>query len=211
MVRVTCPTDCVYLETNTEYQQKRVGDRFAQARRDFYQELFQLGSDKAAALFNLVEVVAFSYFLNRRDGQDGDVLGAIQSLRRTLSPLHIPPTPESAFAERLKKEYETFAKREPQQKLDSQMATDVLDRSLKFITDFSGGGLQSQRFIMGLIGYIRAHHPAIAEHLAKQQDTGRIVLPGEFTPGRAEAPGHGHDHPHTHPHHHHHEGPTGRP
>jgi hypothetical protein len=64
---------------------------------------------------------------------------------------------------------------------------------------------------MGLIGYIRAHHPAIAEHLAKQQDTGRIVLPGEFTPARAEAPGHGHDHPHTHPHHHHHEGPTGRP
>lgn len=204
MTRISCPSDCVYLDTNTEYQQKRTGERFAQARREFYKELFEAGGEKAAALFNLIEVVSFSYFMNRRDGVDGDVLGAIQSLRRSVSPLHIPPAPESVFAEKLKKEYESFAKAEPQQKLDSQMATDVLDRALKFVTEFSGGGIHSQRFLSGLIGYIRTHHPAIAEQLAQQQESGRIVLPGQFTPPAGEALGHPHTHEHPHAHHHHH-------
>ncbi len=204
MTRISCPSDCVYLDTNTEYQQKRTGERFAQARREFYKELFEAGGEKAAALFNLIEVVSFSYFMNRRDGVDGDVLGAIQSLRRSLSPLHVPPAPESVFAEKLKKEYESFAKAEPQQKPDSQMATDVLDRALRFVTEFSGGGIHSQRFLSGLIGYIRTHHPAIAEQLAHQQDSGRIVLPGQFAPPAGEALGHTHTHDHPHEHHHHH-------
>ena len=67
-VHITCPPDCVYLDSNTEYQQKRIGERFAASRRDFYKELFELGGDKAAALFNLIEIVSFSYFLSRRDG-----------------------------------------------------------------------------------------------------------------------------------------------
>ncbi|HET8579833.1 MAG TPA: hypothetical protein VFL31_02440 [Nitrospiraceae bacterium] len=201
IVRIACPSDCVYLDSNSEYQRKRVGDRFAQVRRDFYKELFELGGEKATGLFNLLEVVTFSYFQNRRDGQDGEVIAAIQSLRRTLSPLHIPAAPQQVFAEHLKKEYEAFAKQQPQQALDQQTATEVLDRALKFATEFSGSGLQSIRFLTGLIGFVRTYHPEIAEHLTKQQEGGRIVLPGQFTPGKVEPAGHIHTGPH-HTHHH---------
>ena len=173
MVRITCPTDCIYLDANSEYQQIRMGERFAQARREFYKDLFELGGEKAAALFNLVEIVSFSYFLTRRDGQDAEVLAGIQSLRRTMSPLHIPSAPDPVFAEKLKKEYEAFAKQEPQQTLDTQLKTDVLDRALSFIQEFSGQGFQSQRFLTGLIGYIKTHHPTIADQVAKQQEGGR--------------------------------------
>lgn len=203
VVRIACPSDCVYLDSNSEYQQKRAGDRFALVRRDFYKDLFELGGEKAAALFNLIEAVTFSYFQGRRDGQDGEVIAAIQALRRTLSPLHIPAAPLPVFAEHLKKEYETFAKQQPQQMVDTQAAPEALDRALKLITEFSGGGLQSQRFLTGLIGYIRTYHPEVAEQLTKQQEGGRIVLPGQFTPSPApaEPPGHLHaGHQHTHDH-----------
>ena len=185
VVHITCPADCAYLDSS-------------------YKELFEVGGEKAAGFFNLIEVVTFSYFLTRRDGQDADVLAAIQSLRRTLSPIHVPPAPESVFAERLKKEYETFKKQESERVLDSQTATDILDRALKFVTEFSGGSIQSQRFLNGLIGYIKTHHPAIAEHLAKQQEGSRIVLPGQLTPTPGEPGPHLHTHgqPHSHPHHH---------
>lgn len=205
VVRIACPADCAYLDSSSEYQQKRTGERFAQARREFYKELFEVGGEKGAGFFNLIEVVTFSYFLTRRDGQDADVLAAVQSLRRTLSPIHVPPAPESVFAERLKKEYETFTKQEPDRVLDAQTATDVLDRALKFVTEFSGGSFQSQRFLNGLIGYIKTHHPAIAEHLATQQEGGRIVLPSQLTPPQPTSPGlhhthgtHGHHHQHSH-------------
>ena len=99
MVRIACPSDCVYLDPNSEYQQKRVGERFGQERREFYQGLYELGAEKAAALFNLVEVVTFSYFNDRWDAQDGEVIASLQSLRRTLSPLHIPAAPPPVFAE----------------------------------------------------------------------------------------------------------------
>ena len=200
MVRIACPTDCTYLDTNTEYQQKRLGERFGQARREFYRGLFELGGDNGAALFNLVEMVAFSYFQDRRDGQDAEVIAAMQSLRRGVSPLHIPAAPDSVFAERLKKEHEAFSKKEQEQKLDSQTATDVLDRAIKFVSEFSGGSLQSQRFLTGLIGYIKTHHPVIAEHLAKEREGGRIVLPGQLTPSPAESPEHLHQHQHPHRH-----------
>lgn len=214
MVRIACPSDCVYLEPNSEYQQKRVGDRFAQVRRDFYKGLFDLGGEKAAALFNLIEAVTFSYFQSRRDGQDGEVIGAIQSLRRTASPLHLPAAPAPVFAERLIKEYEAFRKplgTTGTAQMDQQTTTDVLDRAIAFVSEFSGRGLQSQRFLTGLIGYIKTHHPTVAEQLAAQgSDGGRIVLPGQFAPGPlppapGDAPGHlPHTHAHAHPHTHRH-------
>lgn len=182
VIRITCPADCVYLDTNSEYQQRRAGERFAQDRREFYKELFAFGGEKAAALFNLIEVVTFSYFQDRRDGQDGEVIAGIQALRRTLSPLHIPAVPGQVFAERLKKEYEAFTKPQAQQALDQHRATEVLDRALKFVTEYSGAGLQSQRFLTGLIGYIKTYHPDVAGHLASQSQEGRIILPGQFTP-----------------------------
>lgn len=200
IVRVACPPDCSYLDRNSEYQQKRIGDRFALARRDFYKELFEVGGDKAAALFNLIEVVSFSYFHERRDGQDGEVIAAVQALRRTLSPLHVPAAPLPVFAEHLKKEYDTFVKQQGQQAVDQQAAPEVLDRASRFVTEFSGGGLQAQRFLNGLIGYLKAYHPEVAAHLAKQQEGGRIVLPGQLAPGQGLAPPPGplHSHQHTH-------------
>lgn len=210
MTRITCPADCVYLDANNIYQQKRAGERFSLERRDFYKTLFDLGGEQAAALFNLIEITAFGYFHDRRDGQDGEVVTAVQSLRRTLSPLHIPAGPPPVFAERLKTEYEAFAKQQSQQQgqsaLDPNVAIEVIDKALAFITQVSGGGLQSTRFLTALIGYIHHYHPQIAEHLTKQvQETGRILLPGQTPPGTiapAHDPMHAHPHAHHHPHHH---------
>ena len=103
LTRISCPTDCTYLDTGSDYQQKRLGPQFASVRRDFYQELDQLGGHKAVALFNLIEVITFSYFEGRRDGQDVEVVTALQTLRRSLSPLHVPAGLAQVFAEHLKK------------------------------------------------------------------------------------------------------------
>lgn len=203
VVRVSCPADCVYLGTGSDYQQKRLAEHFAPVRREFYRELGELGGEKAVALFNLIEVVAFGYFEGRRDGQDGEIVAAIQALRRTLSPLHVPSAPMPVFAEHLKKEYETFKKQEPDRVADPSTTPDVLDRALKFVEEFSGAGFQSQRFLSGLIGYVKTYHPEIAAQLSRRHEPGRIVLPGQSfmpMPAPTHAPHvHGpecrHDHP----------------
>lgn len=201
IVRVACPPDCTYLGAGSDYQQKRLSEQFMPLRREFYREISEAGGEKAVALYNLIEVVTFSYFQGRRDGQDAEVVAAIQALRRTLSPLHVPSAPMPVFAEHLKQEYETFKKQNPQQVADASTAPDILDRAIKFVSDFSGQDFQSQRFLSGLIGYVKAYHPEIAAHLTKQQQSGHIVLPGQsFMPPAAPEP-------HTHgpgcEHHHH--------
>ena len=148
-------------------------------RRDFYRELAELGGEKAVALFNLIEVVIFSYFQARRDGQDAEIVTALQALRRTLSPLYIPTASMPVFAEHLKREYDTFVKKNPQQIADRSSAPEILDRAITFVSQFSGADFQSQRFLCGLIGYVRAYHPEIAEQLVKQREPGHIILPGQ--------------------------------
>ena len=156
---------------------------------DFYRELDELGGKKAVALFNLVEVVIFGYFHSRRDGQDAEIVAALQALRRTLSPLHVPAAPMPVFAEHLKKEYDTFKKQNPQEIADMSAAPEILDRAIAFVSRFSGTDFQSQRFLGGLIGYVRAYHPEIAEHLSKQREPGHIILPGQqFMPPPAPEP-----------------------
>jgi len=179
MTRISCPHDCAYLDSGSDYQQKRLGAQFASVRRDFYQELEQLGGHKAVALFNLIEVVTFGYFEGRRDGQDAEVVMALQTLRRTLSPLHIPAAPAPVFAERLKKEYEAFRKQHPDQIADSSDALTILDRAVQFVSAFSENNFQSSRFLGGLIGYVKVQHPEIAAHLKKQHESGHILLPGQ--------------------------------
>ena len=206
MIRIACHSDCVYLDSNSEYQEKRAGDRFGEDRREFYKGLFELGGEKAATLFNLIEVVTFRNFNGRRDAQDAEVIAAIQALRRSLSPLHVPAGPPQVFAELLKKEYDAFAKQQgaqgAQQLLDQQQASEVLDRALAFVTSISGGALQSRRFLTGLIGYIRLRHPDIAEHLAAESREGsRIVLPSELPQSPSPTGGHLHAGPHHHHHH----------
>ena len=179
MTRISCPSDCAYLDTGSDYQQKRLSEQFLPVRRDFYRELDESGGQKAVALFNLIEVVIFSYFEGRRDGQDAEVMTALQALRRTLSPLHIPAAPMPVFAEHLRKEYETFSKQNPEQIADSSDAPAVLDRIDRFASTFSGNDFQSSRFLGGLIGYVKTHHPEIADHLKKKHEPGHIILPGQ--------------------------------
>lgn len=200
IVRVSCPSDCVYLDSGSDYQQKRLGEQFMPIRRDFYRELGEIGGNKAASLFNLIEVVTFSYFDGRRDGQDAEVVTAIQALRRSLSPLHVPSAPMPVFAEHLKKEYETYKKQNPEQIADSSNAPEILDRAIRFVSEFSGKDFQSRRFLGGLVGYVKAYHPQIAEHLQKKQAPGHIVLPGKsfMPPPAPEAHTHGPDCGHHH-------------
>ena len=128
ITRINCPDSCMYLDSGSDYQQRRLAEQFMPTRRDFYRDLGELGGDKAVALFNLIEVVTFSYFAGRHDGQDAEVVAAIQSLRRALSPLHVPTAPMPVFAEHLKKEYEAFQKSNPQQIADLSDTPEVLDR-----------------------------------------------------------------------------------
>jgi hypothetical protein len=179
-VRVSCPPDCLYLDAGSDYQQKRLSEQFMPVRREFYREISEVGGEQAVALYNLIEVVMFSYFHGRRDGLDAEVVTAIQALRRTPMPV---------FAEHLKKEYETFKKQNPQQIADSSTAPDVLDRAIRFVSGFSGNDFQSRRFLSGLIGYVKMYHPEIAAHLTKQHQAGHIVLPGQpFMPPAASEP-----------------------
>ena len=189
LVRVACPDDCRYLDSGSGYQEKRLAEQFMPLRREFYRELNELGGAKAVALFNLIEVVTFSYFEGRRDGQDAEVITAIQALRRTLSPLHVPSAPMPVFAEHLKKEYDAFKKQNPEQIADSSNAPEILDRAIQFTSDFSGKDFQSHRFLGGLVGYVKEYHPHIAEHLKKKHEPGHIVLPGQsFMPPPAPEP-----------------------
>ena len=193
IVLVSCPADCVYLESGSDYQQNRLAVQFIPVRRDFYRELAELGGEKAVALFNLVEVVIFSYFQGRRDGQDTEVVAAMQALRRTLSPLHVPTAPMPVFAEQLKKEYDTFKKQNPRQIADMSSAPEILDRAIAVVSRFSGTGFQSRRFLGGLIGYVQAYHRESAEHLTKQREPGHIILPGQqfMLPPEPEPHAHG--------------------
>jgi hypothetical protein len=170
-----------------------LSEQFMPVRREFYREIGETGGEKAVALYNLIEVVTFSYFQGRRDGQDAEVVTAIQALRRTLSPLHVPSAPMPVFAEHLKKEYDSFKKQNPQQIADASAAPEVLDRAIKFVSEFSGNDLQSRRFLSALVGYVKAYHPDIATHLSKQHQAGHIVLPGQsfLPPAATEAHTHG--------------------
>ena len=64
------------------------------------------------------------------------------------------------------------------EKIDTDMAGEVLDRGLIFITEFSGTGLRSTRFLDGLTGFLKSHHPDVAEQLKKLSETNdRIIIP----------------------------------
>lgn len=200
MTRIACPDNCPYLDSGSDYQHKRLATQFMPVRRNFYQELDQLGGRKAVALFNLIEVVTFGYFEGRRDGQDAEVVAALQALRRSLSPLHVPAAPMPVFAEQLKKEYEAFHKQNPDQLAESSEALEVLDRAARFVSECSESDFQSSRFLGGLIGYVKMMHPDIAAHLKKKREPGHILLPGQsfLPPSAAETHTHGPDCRHHH-------------
>ena len=175
MNKISCPPDCAYLDSNVAYQQKRVGVHFEQDRRTFYRELMELGGERAAEVFYVLEAITYRFFQSRPEAQDGEVIDGIKHLRQSFSPIHIPGGAPPAFGEELTKEYKTLDDRQP---LDTQMVSQVLDQASQFIRGFSGDGLRSNRFLSGLIGYIKLRHPDVADQLARQSGAGgRIIIP----------------------------------
>lgn len=178
LTSISCPASCPFLAPNDDYQQKRVGGHFEQERRSFYKELLAYAGDPATEVFYVFEALTFRFFQDRRDAQDQDVLAGIQSLRNGYSLIHVPESALPAFGEELKKEFKVFGER---QTLDPLIVTEVLDRAQKFIREFSGTNLRSNRFLQGLLGYVRERHPDVAEQLARQTGAGgRIVIPSGF-------------------------------
>ena len=180
-----------------------------------YQELLEIATEKAAGLLNLIEVVCFSYFHDKSTALDGEVIAALQFIRRLLSPLHFPAPTVPAFSQYLHNEFKAYL---AQEKIDQNEAQHVVDLALNFITQFSGNGLQSNRFITGLIGCFSADYPAVAAHLTSQgtdqprivvagqediptairdqtqREKSRLVLPGSAVPEPAATRGHPHQH-----------------
>lgn len=178
ITNISCPSSCAFLETNDEYQQKRVGSQFEFERRAFYRQLLELGGERATEIFYVFEALAYRFFQNRRDAQDAEVVEGLQSLRRSFSPIHIPDSGLPPFGEELRKEFKVFGER---QALEPTLITHVLDQAHTFIQNFSGPGLRSHRFLHGLLGYIRERHPDVAEQLARQTGAGgRIIIPSGF-------------------------------
>ena len=179
LVHISCPSDCVFLDSNVDYQQKRLADRFEQDRQQVYRDLRAFGNEQACEIFYILEALTFRYFQGRVDAQDGEVIAGIQSLRRSFSPIHVSEGMAPAFGEELKKEYKTL---HSQKTVATHLVPEVLDRAVQFITRFSEGGLRSNRFLNGLIGYIKHRHPDVAEQLARQTGAGgRIIIPSGVT------------------------------
>ncbi len=177
LTKINCPADCPYLEAGTDYQRQRVGELFRQDRRRAYREVFEIGGEKAAGLLNLIEIVCFSYFHNKPSGLDGEVVAALEFIRRLLSPLHFPAPNVPAFSQYMHKEFKAFLEKE---KCDQAQAQQVVDLALRVVNEFSGTGLRSNRFLTGLIGCLTLDHPEVAAHLRKQDtDQPRIVVAGE--------------------------------
>ena len=190
VVSIPCPSDCIFLNANLEYQQKRAGDRFEQDRRMFYRELMELEGERAVEIFYVFGALTFRHFHARRDAQDAEVIAGIQALRRSFSPIHVPEPAPAAFGEELKKEYKVLGER---QTLNPDLTTEILDRAIQFISQFSGGGLRSTRFLSGLIGYVKHQHPDVAKQLARQSGAGgRIIIPSGVAAGKEEIPLHHH-------------------
>src|SRR5437879_10760658 len=99
LTKIACPADCPYLEAGTDYQRQRVGELFRQDRRRVYREIFEIGGERAAGLFNLIEIVCFSYYHNKPSGLDGEVVAALEFIRRLLSPIHFPASTVPAVSQ----------------------------------------------------------------------------------------------------------------
>src|SRR5947208_4605320 len=214
LISINCPADCPYLEAGTDYQRQRVGELFRQDRRRVYREVLEIGGEKAAGLINLIEIVCFSYFHNKPSGLDGEVIAALEFIRRLLSPLHFPAPTVPAFSQYLHKEFKAFLEKEM---VDQTRAQQLVDLALTLVKEFSGTGLRSNRFLTGLIGCLAMDHPEVVAHLkAQETDQPRIVLAqeGDIAGAAKEkaqrekgrivisgAPAHMHDHePHGHKH-----------
>ena len=134
-MRVSCPADCVYLGIGKRLSAETVAvNNSCRCGGSFIAKSASWAAKRRWPSSISVEVVTFSYFHGRRDGQDAEVVAAIQALRRTLSPLHVPSAPMPVFAEHLKKEYDSFKKQNPQQIADASTAPEILDRAIAFVS-----------------------------------------------------------------------------
>src|SRR5438094_4795666 len=162
LTKIACPADCPYLEAGTGYQRQRVGELFRQDRRRVYREIFEIGGERAAGLFNLIEIVCFSYFHNKPFGLDGEVVAALEFIRRLLSPIHFPAPTVPAFSQYLHKEFKAFLEKE---KVDQSQAQQAVDLTRALGKQSSGPRRRANRFPTGVIARLTTDHPDVAAPL----------------------------------------------
>lgn len=169
LVRIACPSDCVYLTTHEGYQRGRTAQAFAVERARLFQAL---KNQKMVTFLAVMEAVVFKYFAQRGSAKDTEAIAGMEDLRRRLSPLALPDSARSPFGDALWKEMEPGVK-----EVGPQAALEAVDAYLKLARSFSDPLLQSHQFLRGLLGFIEQLHPEVAEQIRKETGPGRILLP----------------------------------
>ena len=167
LVRIACPADCVYLTTHEGYQRDRIAQAFSVERARVLQGL---KDQKAAVLLTVMEAVIYRHFTQRVTAMDGEVIAGIEEVRRRLSPLALPESTRSPLGEALWKDLEPFIK-----EVDRQAAAEALEVYIELARSFSGTGLQSHRFLRGLLGFLEQYRPEMVEQIKKLSTPGRII------------------------------------
>lgn len=174
---ITCPTNCPYFVTHEAYQRGRLGEVFSQAREGFHEEVEKLHGSRALQLLNLCDVAAYQFFHNRSGALDWELLAGLEYSRRQLSAIAVPsggPTPYGEFLDKSVQEFCSHAR------IPSDLGCEVLDRLMRFLMDFSGADLRSNRYLKGLVGFMEQSHPTLAGRIRQESShSNRIILPYE--------------------------------
>jgi hypothetical protein len=152
---------------NEAYQQERVAEHFSQNWILANRAVSQALGEKGALIARLFDLLLFQYFYQRPDLSDSEVKVGLERLKRHLSPLHLPPAGHPPLGEYLLKEWETFQKEK--EAFSKELAVEVIERYLHFISGFSGGEARSVRFIRGLVGFINQRNPDWAAEVREKQ------------------------------------------
>lgn len=172
---IRCPTDCVYFAPHEDYQRERTGAVFEESWRSFLQEVHRRWGEKGNQFIFFLTLILFRQFAEQADARDGDALAGLALLRKHLSPIQSPQTMTTPVGDLLIKESEVFLK---EVLLPSSDCADLMDGYIRFLTDFSGGEVASNRALRGLVGFIQKHFPEAAQAARKgERSTGRIITP----------------------------------
>jgi hypothetical protein len=167
--------DCPYFVDHEAYQRERLGILFAQERQPLYRELERCGSHKAVQLLHLCDVIIYQSFYNKPGTLDWELLAGLESVRRKFSPISIQAAGPTALGELLGKEVQAFSE---EGQISQSLATEILDHILKFVRDFSGPDLRSNRYWKGLAGFLDHYYPDLALQMKKGSVAqGKIILP----------------------------------
>ncbi|HLC27811.1 MAG TPA: hypothetical protein VJM80_13705 [bacterium] len=176
LAKISCPSDCPYLESHGAYQRGKAGERFTHERRKLYYEIYQQGGEQAAQFLNLLDNLFYLHFSRRPNGQDWEVHSALEEIRRRMSPVTIPGVSGLAAGEAIWKELKEILDRQP---IDQDMGRRVLDKVLENLKAISPDYHHSNRFLSGLLGYVESTSPEMVEKLkqSRQQEATSLIFP----------------------------------